>query len=159
MPLKFPHMSNISCANITQLCMYTYLYEPNAINSVTTSTGIHTFHIIGTYPSINIHATFHIDVPLHFYHSLVHINAKILHTSITKSIKCNIYLPVYCKNMCQHQIYSYKATYVPHAHNRCMSIGQVCQSICHIRCHCNQNCSLHEWVQTDRWTDRWSITA
>ena len=46
-----PHMPIISRVDTRQLYQYIYIsYKLNAINTVTTSTGILTFHIIGISP-------------------------------------------------------------------------------------------------------------
>ena len=42
----------------------------NAINNVTSSTGIHIFHITNKYAWTNILATLHLYVPLYFYYCL-----------------------------------------------------------------------------------------
>ena len=83
-----------SCKIQDYVRVYHTSYELNAINNVTRSSGIHTFHITGLCPWTNMPATLHNYVPLHYY-CILNIYATLLHTSIKKSINCYIYLPYY----------------------------------------------------------------
>ena len=84
-------------------------YELNAINIVTRSTGIHTFHITDICPWTNMGTTLYIYVSLHFYWSL-HIGPTILHISMKNSINCNIYFPYYHK-LCASNKYAINISY------------------------------------------------
>ena len=66
------------------------LYELTAINSVTTSNNIHTFHINGICPWTNMLATLHIYILLHVY-CTTHTDLALLHISVKNKIH-KIYL-------------------------------------------------------------------
>ena len=76
--------------------MSVYLpHELTAKNSVTSSTGMPTFHITVIYPRTNMPAILHINIPLCFYCSL-YIEATFLHTFI-KIIKISINYSIYLR--------------------------------------------------------------
>ena len=64
------------------------LYMPHElieINSVTRSTDIHTFYIIGICPWTNMLAKLHIYAPLHVY-NILHTDSPLLHISVKNNI-------------------------------------------------------------------------
>ena len=58
-------MCQYAHAQETTMSVYVHLYLLAAINNMTTGTGTHTLHIIGTCPQTNMPATSHMYIPLH----------------------------------------------------------------------------------------------
>ena len=75
-------------------------YELTAVNSIR-STTLHIFKINGIYPWINMSATLHVYVPLH-YCCRLHINPTLCISS-QKTTNWNFYLPCYC-HKCANKI-------------------------------------------------------
>ena len=73
---KCMYLETLHCMH---LCFHAH--ELIAINLVTWSTAVHTFHIIGTVHRTNMPVTLHMSVPMHVYHTL-HIDPTLLHISI-----------------------------------------------------------------------------
>ena len=79
-----------------------------AITSVSKTTGIHTFHMIGTCPQTNMFDTLHIYFPLHYCCSQ-HIELTLLCTKVKKDKICDL-IVMLLPYLCQHQIWYLNAT-------------------------------------------------
>ena len=100
MPLKC-HIFQLLFVQISDNNVRIYAsYQLTAINNVTTSTGIYTFHIFWHMPLNNMSATLHIYFLLHFYCS-IHIDPTLLYVKVktqqTATFNYNaitIYVPI-----------------------------------------------------------------
>ena len=88
------------------------LYELTAMNNIITNTAIHTFHIIGKCPWINMSITLYIYVPLQYY-CYLHVGPTGLHIQVKKqqtatsnyhTLKCQIYATYAHYFMCTYQM-------------------------------------------------------
>ena len=99
---------------LTNISLKCHIYAKlNAMKNVTLTTGMHTFHITGICPWINMPFTLNMCVLLHFSCSL-HIDSVFLHKSIKINKLQNI-LTKLLQNVCQESICPSNATCMPHA--------------------------------------------
>ena len=127
-------------------------YEFTAINNVTRSTGILTFHIIGICPWTNMLAILHIHVPLHHHSSLI-IDQTVLYISV-ETIKCNFNLPYYW-HVCASIKYAPQMSHMGHMPTLFECIyGGLCLYIyiyIYIYIYCIWSCS-NQWCRQNFYT-------